>query len=373
MKKCSVEGCDKPHSARGYCKNHYRQHIYYKDTRKKCIVEGCDQPYYAKELCKNHWKKQYRKREDVQKKESDYSKIRRMRRERRVKINLKGKAINSPWSDFYNQAKRQAKLREIPWDINMNQYKEITLNPCHYCGQSLCFETGVCLDRINNYKGYCLNNVLPACSVCNKIRGEYLSVEEAKLAISAIKSYRNNNKEIITTKTGCLLIPIIIFYDGRGSFSELWRTSWSGLPSFKQENESISKGNVIRGIHFQKNKPQGKFVRVLHGAVTDVVIDLNPESKTFGILEHFLLLPDTYSLYIPPTHGHGFWAHKHTTFLYKCTEEYVPEFDAGINPLDKDMPYPWFFGNPKTKYIVSEKDKNLPNFKDWKLQLDFNK
>ena len=340
MKKCSVECCDRPHSAKGYCVKHYKQKV-------------------------------YRKQPQVILKNKSYKSSNTLRKKRRSHNSLLGKTKQGSWSDIFSQAKRSARLREIPWEINIEDYKNITLKDCFYCGCSLQYETGVGLDRVDNYKGYTLDNTLPCCSTCNKIRGNYLSVDEAKIAIQSIKKYRSTQSEIIRTKTGCLLVPIKQFFDNRGFFSEMWRESFSFLPIFKQENMSMSKGNVIRGIHFQKNKPQGKFVQVLHGAVTDVVVDLNPISKTFGQVEHFQLLPDNYALYIPDTHGHGFWAHKNTLFIYKCTEEYVPEFDSGISPLDKDMGYPWFFGNPKTNYNISEKDKSLPTFTEWKKQMGY--
>ena len=93
-----------------------------------------------------------------------------------------------------------------------------------------------------------------------------------------------------TTRTGCVKIPIKIFEDARGGFSELFKLSeYSFLPSFFQDNFALSRENVVRGMHFQRINPQAKFIRVLQGEVTDVIIDLRKDSSTYGVMEEFRL------------------------------------------------------------------------------------
>lgn len=165
------------------------------------------------------------------------------------------------------------------------------------------------------------------------------------------------------TKSGCIKIPNKLFEDNRGYFCELYRESkFSFLPAFVQDNLSRSYTGVVRGMHFQTRNPQGKLVRVLSGIVTDVVVDLRDGSPTYGTVESFLLLPDDYSVYVPPGFAHGFWVHKEAMFHYKCTTEYDPGSDGGINPSDYSKIYPWYGQN----VVIAEKDRRLPLFQDFK-------
>lgn len=92
----------------------------------------------------------------------------------------------------FSRGKSEAKRRKIVWELTLQQYIDLIQKECYYCGVSMENETGVGLDRIDNNKtiGYVMNNVLTCCGSCNQIRGSNLTVEETKVAISAILSYR---------------------------------------------------------------------------------------------------------------------------------------------------------------------------------------
>ena len=135
---------------------------------------------------------------------------------------------------------------------------------------------------------------------------------------------------------------------------------------FVQDNHSLSKKNVIRGLHYQYNpKAQGKLIRVLKGAVIDIAVDIRKSSATF--LKYFsmeLSGENNKMLFIPPGFAHGFIALTNDTHLiYKCTEEYDPATDAGIRWNDPDIGIKWPVEDP----IVSKKDNILPFIKNAKL------
>lgn len=157
--------------------------------------------------------------------------------------------------------------------------------------------------------------------------------------------------------TGCFIRHSKIHWDHRGAFSEIYKRS--EYPSMRQSNVSMSYKNVVRGLHFQTTKAQGKLVRALSGAVLDVVLDLRVGSETYGKIESFLLKPDGLSVYIPPGFAHGFWALEDSLFHYSCTEEYNKESDTGIHPLDEDLPLPW---KGCRDLIISSKDLALQKF-----------
>lgn len=164
------------------------------------------------------------------------------------------------------------------------------------------------------------------------------------------------------SKTGCLTIPVKKYEDERGYFTEVFKQSQME-PRFYQDNLSYSYENVVRGMHFQRKNPQGKLVRCLQGRITDVVIDLRRNSPTFMMVETFQLMAhsnDDIAVLIPPGFAHGFMAECDSILFYKCTTEYDPESDTGINPLDSIFDFPW---SGMKDIIVSEKDKSLPYFK----------
>ena len=167
----------------------------------------------------------------------------------------------------------------------------------------------------------------------------------------------------------CLTIPDVVFIepqvypDDRGSFFESFKASdfvKANLPTnFVQDNFSFSKKDVIRGLHYQKDpKAQGKLVSVLRGGVWDVAVDIRRESPTFlNFVAAGLNDQNHAMLYIPPGFAHGFIAlTEEVHLLYKCTNEYAPEADAGIRWNDPQIGIPWPAINP----IVSAKDAALP-------------
>lgn len=164
---------------------------------------------------------------------------------------------------------------------------------------------------------------------------------------------------------GVLLFEPSVYGDGRGYFFESYRddtlTDFGVNEKFVQDNESLSKKNVLRGLHLQRNPmAQGKLVRVTSGAVLDVAVDVRANSSTYG--QHYkanLSHENKRVMYIPPGFAHGFLSLKENTrFLYKCTNYYNKESEDGILWNDPTLNIDWGIENP----IVSEKDLALPAF-----------
>jgi dTDP-4-dehydrorhamnose 3,5-epimerase len=160
---------------------------------------------------------------------------------------------------------------------------------------------------------------------------------------------------------GLLVLTPQIFKDSRGEFSEsfnLRKIEQAGLPGvWVQDNFSLSKKNVLRGIHYQITQPQGKLVRVTHGAVLDVAVDLRRSSETFG--QHFAIELSGESgdmLWIPAGFGHAFLAlTDQVGFAYKVTDYYSPSGERTIVWNDPEIGIPWPV-DPATA-IVSDKDR----------------
>jgi dTDP-4-dehydrorhamnose 3,5-epimerase len=160
-----------------------------------------------------------------------------------------------------------------------------------------------------------------------------------------------------------ILIEPKVFTDDRGYFFESFKSTdfkKANLPThFVQDNFSFSKKDVIRGLHYQKDpKAQGKLVSVLKGGVWDVAVDIRRESPTFLKWVAAELSDQNHAmLYILPGFAHGFISLTDDVhLLYKCTNEYDPQTDAGIRWNDPDIAIPW----PVTNPIISEKDRSLP-------------
>lgn len=168
---------------------------------------------------------------------------------------------------------------------------------------------------------------------------------------------------------GVLLIEPKIFRDQRGYFMESFNASLNEMLNgvqFVQDNESLSNKGVARGLHFQ-NPPfqQAKLVRVITGAVQDVVVDLRKGSPTFG--QHFAAIltgENKHQMFVPAGFAHGFVVlEDNTVFAYKCDNIYDKDHDSGIQMADTGFDIDWVI-TPQ-QWIQSEKDKNLPYFKDW--------
>ena len=172
-----------------------------------------------------------------------------------------------------------------------------------------------------------------------------------------------------TPLEGCFIIQPKIFEDERGCFYESFnKQQFENLTgqriNFVQDNESLSSKGVLRGLHFQKGEfAQAKLVRVVKGAVQDVVVDVRPGSKTYGQFFSIELSEENKTqLFIPRGLAHGFLALEDTTvFSYKCDNFYNKEAELGIVFNDKDLKITW--NSLDNDFIVSEKDLKLPKFR----------
>lgn len=168
------------------------------------------------------------------------------------------------------------------------------------------------------------------------------------------------------TKTdlpGVLIIEPKMFGDERGFFLETFQAeryrdlAGISLP-FVQDNHSRSKRGVLRGLHLQRKRAQGKLVRAARGEIFDVAADIDPTSSTFGRWVGVTLSDaNQRQLWIPPGYAHGFVVVSEIAdFEYKCTDYYDPQSEAGVIWNDPDLAIAWPLENP----TLSEKDKRLP-------------
>ena len=166
-----------------------------------------------------------------------------------------------------------------------------------------------------------------------------------------------------TALPGVMVLSAPIFRDSRGAFQEtfnLHKMEELGLPSvWVQDNFSVSSRNVLRGIHYQITQPQGKLIRVTHGAVFDVAVDLRKSSPAFGRYFTIELTSESGEmLWIPPGFGHAFLAMTDQVgFAYKVTDYYSPAAERTILWNDPEIGIPWPVG-PDT-VVVSEKDREI--------------
>ena len=170
-----------------------------------------------------------------------------------------------------------------------------------------------------------------------------------------------------TKLKGCFILEPKIIKDERGYFMESFneKTFQEGIGqkvTFVQDNQSFSNKGVLRGLHYQCGKyAQAKLVRVLQGEVLDVVVDLRPESETYGEYETVLLSADNQKqFFVPRGFAHGFLVLSETaTFFYKCDNFYNAASEGGLIFNDETVNINWNF--PINELIISEKDQNLPN------------
>jgi dTDP-4-dehydrorhamnose 3,5-epimerase len=175
-------------------------------------------------------------------------------------------------------------------------------------------------------------------------------------------------KIIETEIKDLIIIEPQVFGDDRGYFFETYNKevfAKAGLHmEFVQDNQSMSKKGVLRGLHLQTKHPQGKLVRVIAGTVYDVGVDLRKDSSTYGKYVGVMLSGENKRFfYVPEGFAHGFLVlSDEAVFTYKCTDLYHPEYEAGIIYNDSDIGINWPIDG--LHVILSEKDKKLPTLKE---------
>lgn len=165
-----------------------------------------------------------------------------------------------------------------------------------------------------------------------------------------------------TELPGVLIVEPDVFGDARGFFMENWngaRYEEHGIKDhFVQDNLSFSSHGVLRGLHFQNPKGQGKLVSVLAGEVFDVAVDIRVGSPTFGLWTGVTLSAENKrQFWVPPGFAHGFVVTAENALVsYKCTDYYAPEYDGSILWNDPGIRIEWPVESPS----LSEKDRAAP-------------
>ena len=170
---------------------------------------------------------------------------------------------------------------------------------------------------------------------------------------------------------GCFIIEPKVFLDERGAFFESFQKenleqALGSTINFVQDNQSISKHGVLRGLHFQEGEhAQAKLIQVVQGEVLDVIVDMRKDSATFGQHLSFVLSDSNRkSIFIPKGMAHGFLARsEEVIFSYKCDAYYNQASERGIVYNDQTLDIDWDY--PIENIILSQKDTELPTFKEW--------
>ena len=158
-----------------------------------------------------------------------------------------------------------------------------------------------------------------------------------------------------------------VYFDHRGFFTESFNNIIEEElnESFIQDNHSKSYKNVLRGLHYQWDKPMGKLLRVVSGSGLDVIVDIRKNSDTFGHWESFKLSEDNHHiLWVPPGFAQGFLSFEDETHLcYKTTALHNSECEGAINPLDNNLNVDWSIDS--SSIILSDKDSLAQSFNDY--------
>ena len=166
-----------------------------------------------------------------------------------------------------------------------------------------------------------------------------------------------------------VLIRPKVFGDARGYFLESWeekKFAAAGIAArFVQDNHSRSTQNILRGLHYQVQRPQGKLVRVVSGAVFDVAVDIRRSSPTFGRWVGATLTAENHQmLWVPPGFAHGFLVLSEAAdFLYRCTDFWAPAYERAIQWNDPDLDINWPLPRGVAP-VLSPKDAAAKPFKD---------
>ena len=167
----------------------------------------------------------------------------------------------------------------------------------------------------------------------------------------------------------CIITPKY-FEDDRGYFCETW--NYENLKELgfdiemSQDNESCSKKGVLRGLHYQWDKPMGKLVRVIKGSVYDVCVDIRKNSPTYGCYIKVLLSDENKrQLWVPAGFAHAILSLEEDTIVsYKCSNVYNQEAESGLNPFDEELNINWTI--PREEMILSSKDLKAQSFSSYK-------
>lgn len=174
---------------------------------------------------------------------------------------------------------------------------------------------------------------------------------------------------------GLKVITPTVFGDARGYFMETYQANdfkEIGIPEvFVQDNQSASKKGVLRGLHFQKEFPQDKLVRVIVGEVYDVAVDLRPDSKTFGKWFGVKLSAENKKqFFIPKNFAHGFLVlSDYAEFCYKCTDFYHPNDEGGLLYSDPEIGVEWPI-EEGMELTLSEKDTKWGGISEYKKNME---
>ncbi len=195
-----------------------------------------------------------------------------------------------------------------------------------------------------------------------------LDINSYKNVTFYINRYLCGSMPIIVEKTpfdGLLIVKSTVYGDKRGYFTENYNhRDWAlaGISTeFVQDNLSLSKKNILRGLHFQLPPyAQSKIVRVIKGSVLDVVVDIRRKSPTYGKYYSVILSDENFlQLYIPEGFAHGFLTlEDETIFAYKCSNYYHHEVERGLPWNDEDLGIDWEADAP----VMSDKDKQYEPF-----------
>ena len=162
-----------------------------------------------------------------------------------------------------------------------------------------------------------------------------------------------------------ILVEPDVFGDNRGFFMETWHAEKFAaggiVAEFVQDNHSRSAQGILRGLHYQIKRPQGKLVRVLSGEVYDVAVDLRKKSETFGQWVGVHLSGENKKmLWVPPGFAHGFYViSPQADFFYKCTDFYAPEHERAIHWNDPGLAIDWPLIAGKQP-VLAPKDEAAP-------------
>ena len=185
-------------------------------------------------------------------------------------------------------------------------------------------------------------------------------LDQNKIPSAAVISDESTLKITPTEIPEVLLIEPIVHGDHRGFFMETYhqrKLAEAGFDvRFVQDNLSRSQKGILRGLHYQIQQPQGKFVSVMRGEIFDVAVDLRRGSPTFGRWVGQILSDENHlTLYVPEGFAHGFCVLSDIAdVLYKCTDFYAPEYERTVYWNDPDIGIDWPLTEPP---ILSEKDK----------------